>query len=75
MMVPFMGFMAVAAAQVAAIRAGREQLEEALRKLVELAVSGLHPIGPRPPDQMTLMERWIRPGCPLSARHSSQSAG
>jgi hypothetical protein len=33
------GFMTAAAAQSAAIRLAREQLEEALRKLVELAVT------------------------------------
>jgi hypothetical protein len=32
------GFMTAAAAQAAAIRSAREQLEEALRKLTELAV-------------------------------------
>ena len=33
------GFMTAAAAQAAAIRSAREQLEEALRKLAELAVT------------------------------------
>ena len=33
------GFMTAAAAQAAAIRSAREQLEEALRKLAELAVA------------------------------------
>jgi hypothetical protein len=50
------GFMTAAAAQAAAIRSARAQLEEALRKLAELAVADSTPSGldrtgnPAPPS-------------------------
>jgi hypothetical protein len=46
------GFMTAAAAQAAAIRSARAQLEEALRKLAELAVADSTPSGlGRPTNQ------------------------
>jgi hypothetical protein len=46
------GFMTAAAAQAAAIRSAREQLEEALRKLAELAVAdAIQPDLDRPTNQ------------------------